>query len=1053
MGQITLICGTGFSERSDRIDSLWREHWGNALLLTPTRRLARMRQEAYVRKNKLPGLWGNCAWELTAFAASLLESSGMRVRMVSRMDRRFMVRLILEDLQANRALMQFPCTPGLVEHLLRLITQLKQAAIEPAAFRKALLSGTNAADMDLYVTAVYEAYQAALLAESCYDVPGLYWEADNACRTGRAFIPSNASVLLLDEFDDFTPSQQRFLESLSQRVARLFIGINHTMDADQDGLFHLQHRWVETFSTHPDVEVISCATYPPKTAIHFAASSMFRQSTVTLPEGLQGNLHVVACADAQHELETIGRAVKQLIVSGQAPASAIAVALADMPQSVAMLCSVFNGFGIPFRLREMPSLVSSAVGVVFSRLFDLLDKWECQNLVALLTTPLLGEPPGEREAVMSLPLVARECGVARGRNAWSNALDALTRRLETEQTRSGSTGLPPAITPGALALFRTRFELFSGFEDSLQIESDVGCYARLCEGFLAGSGMAAACAAHPDDAAALAALRALLQEFALGAMSETPVTRKEFAVLLRDGMSETAVFVESQAGGGVFCCGIDGLRCETFSHVFLGGLNEGVLPRPAPRNALYSELDLRRLRSRGMDLSGRSEHTYRERLLFYHALRAAQKTMTLFWRKQDKTGRESLPSPFLVDLMERFGKDFGLVGPDPGPDCFVAEEMMAASPRDLVNAAAYRNNTALGGAFPDIFVPIEKRAAIERERNSTKPFSIHDGVIESPDLKARLAAAYGPEFQFSVNHLERYLAFPFNFFLDRVLRIRETGEAEGELDPMLRGVLLHEILQQFHEEYRGQSLSEVMAEDDITPRKVMANLITTAFEARRYQMRNIPVPFIRVEERRFHRALSRYLNGAGYLEDGYLPCHFETAFGRVPREEQDELSLPAPFVMDLGGTEYRFSGKIDRIDRNGDEVRLVDYKTTSFPDKKSIMSGLSLQLSLYAWAVEQHLLPGTSVREAYYLSLFKGKFREALLPDKQEEWDAREDAARQRLAEAIEGIRSGHFPPLPDEGVNLNTFSPPSSARYEGWRVARKVPDRMVPDDTDGNND
>ena len=549
MGQITLICGTGFSERSDRIDALWREYGETALLLTPTRRLARMRQEAFVRKNKLPGLWGNRAYELTAFAASLLEASGTRVRMVSRLERQFMVRQALEHLEADTSLTHYPCTPGLVKHVLRLITQMKQGAIEPARFREALAAGRDAAEMDLYVAAVYEAYQKALVDGDRYDVPGLYWEADTLCRNGHARLPGGATILLLDDFDDFTPSQQRFLESLSDHVSRMVIGINYNVDPDQDGLFHLQRRWVEEFRSRAGVDVVACPSPPPVTAIQYAASALFHRRVAAAPEGVDKNVRVIACADAQHELEYIGRAVKQLVVKEQVPPSSIAVALADMAQSVAMLGSVFEGFGIPFRSQAAPSLFSSTPGVVMSRLFDLLGHWERQDLIALLTTPLLGDDENDRACVMAFPLIARECGVISGRDAWGEALDALDRRLAAEPTRNGRNDLPPGITGEGLALFRQRFELFAGFEDSLPEEGPVSGYARLCDSFLVDSGMARACGQDGDDAGALTALRSLLQEFALGDLSGAEVACESFATLLRDGMTESGVFVQGRPGG------------------------------------------------------------------------------------------------------------------------------------------------------------------------------------------------------------------------------------------------------------------------------------------------------------------------------------------------------------------------------------------------------------------------------------------------------------------------------------------------------------------------
>lgn len=1052
MGRITLICGACFSDRSDRIDTLWRENWGNALLLTPTRRLARIRQEAYIRKNKLPGVWGDRAYELTAFAALLLEMSGIRVRMVSRMERRLMVRQLLENLGRDDSLPHFEITPGLIKHLLRLITGLKQAAVEPSAFRKALASGADATDMDLYAATVYEKYQEALLAENRYDVPGLYWEAENRCKERSIVLPEQANMLLLDEFDDFTPSQQRFLECLSRQVDRMVIGINYNPEADQDGLFHLQRRWVESFQRHTGAEVIACPSIVPKTAVQHAVAVMFRKDTKTIPPGYELNLEVHACADVQHELETIGRAVKKMIVQEGVTPSAIAVALTDMPESVAMLASVFDGFGIPCRL-PAPSLLSSPLGVVMSRLFDLFEKWERRNLLALLTTPLLGDVSEQRESVMAFPLLARLSGAIMGRETWVTALKNLRGRLETERSGGRTKRLPDALTMEVLDLFQRRFELLASFENTLPGETSLAEYARLCDQFLVDSGIAGACADTTECRGALAGLRALLQEFALVPSTETILRRGEFATLLRGGMADASVPVESPAGAGVFCCGIEGLRCERYAHVFLGGLNEGGLPRPAPRNALYSEMDLNRLRRQGLELAGRSEHTYRERLLFYHAVCAAQTDMVLSWRKQDKTGRESLPSPFLVDLLERFGKDSHMECPEPGPDCFIPELALIASGRDLVNAYAYRSVLVDGESFPAISPLLEKRAVVEKERNSNKPFSIYDGVIEAPDLKNWLVENYGPQAEFSVGQLEKYIEFPFDFFMERVLHIRPTEDLEGELDPMLRGGLFHKILQRFHEYYRGRTLNELLMEDPVTPVKVMMEMTTEVFQEHHFLMKHIPEAVIRVEERRFQLILRRYVEKCGYVDDAYVPYHFETAFGGVPREEQDRLSREEPFIMRIDDSDYRFSGKIDRIDLNGDEARLIDYKTATAPQPKDIKVGLSLQLTLYSWAVEQYLLPELSVTSAYYIPLVKGKPREALLSKKSDDNVTRQEVARQRLAEAVAGIRSGSFPPLPDENLNISQRSFHPAARYELWRMLRKSPDRNILDDGDNDND
>ncbi|GEM_PF-518744 len=1043
MGKITLICGALHSDRTERIDALWKDHGDRAVLLTPTPRLAWLRQEAYVRTNQLPGLWGSRAWELGAFAKALLEQSGIPVRMISRLERRMIVRGVLEHLRADNFQPCYDITSGLVKHLVQIITQLKQAGVDPACFRRAVMSGGEAEENDPLVVAVYDGYQEALLKGGLYDVPGLYWAAEDCCKEGHVSVPCGASVVLLDGFDDFTPSQQRFLLSLSHHVSRLVIGLNSDVDPDRADLFHLQWRWTEYFQKQADVEVLTCQTHTPVTAVQYAAGGIFGRNIRSIPESLTPNLRIVPCADAQHELEFIGRSVKSLITGQQVAPASIAVGLTDMAESAAMVRSIFDGFGIPCTFREGTPLLFTPPAAVLMRVFDLIGKWETRDLVALITSPLLHTPPEQRRAVMVFPLIARETGVVMGHAAWKEALE------ELQGCRAASPGCPsPAITPEALALFRQRVELFAAFESRLPENAVLEAYAGWCDALIGALGMEKAVEAEEKNLAAVAALRGLLQSLAEGVPADAPVSFADFVVMLREGMEETTLPPDGPAGGAVVCTDMDGLRCENFSHIFLGGLNEGMLPRSAPRNVLYTELDLPRLRGKGVDLAGRREHTYRERLLFYHALCAAQKTLVLTWRKQDKQGRESLPSPYVTEIADLFAGSRTIMDEEPGPDCFVPGIAHIASPRDLANAVFYGKITAAETDFPEILGPVRRLAAIEEERNGPAPFGRYDGVIQAPDLLAWLGEKFGAGAQFSTDALESYIAFPFQFFLRRVLRVPETAEAEGELDSLRRGALLHEVLQRFHQRYSGQAVPELLARDDAEARQFMDDTVEQVFISNGRDLKHIPVPLIRVEKQRFVQALQRYLNREAQRPTGLNPSHFEVAFGRAPRKSGDALSSKEAFLLDIDGEAVPLSGIIDRIDLSGDRVSIIDYKTASFPEKADIKYGLSLQLTLYAWAVERYLLPRRTVESAHYLPVFRGKPREALFLDKAQDAGSREETALNRIKEAVAGIRNGYFPPLPDAHYDPKKHSLPPAARFEAWRIQRKFPERNVIEET-----
>ena len=309
MGQITLVLGSANSEREQKMDAFWRDYDSRAVFLAPTSRLARQRQNNFVRHYSPAGLLGKHAWELTDFAAALVEQAGQRVHRMSMLERRLTVQQALCNLPEEVSFVP-TVTPGLVRHLLHIITELKQAAIEPQEFRKVAESGTDPSrsprlhqsrssvpafeNYDALVAVVYERYQDTLLSGNLYDVPGVYWEAERCCREGAPMLPGNASVVLLDGFDDFTPSQERFLIALSRHVEHTIIGLHYDPEPNRADLFTLQHKCIERFKA-ADPERLTFQTEPPKDFIRHAASHLFWRDVPSTPAGLVPNAPDALC--------------------------------------------------------------------------------------------------------------------------------------------------------------------------------------------------------------------------------------------------------------------------------------------------------------------------------------------------------------------------------------------------------------------------------------------------------------------------------------------------------------------------------------------------------------------------------------------------------------------------------------------------------------------------------------------------------------------------------------------------------------------------------------
>ena len=107
-------------------------------------------------------------------------------------------------------------------------------------------------------------------------------------------------------------------------------------------------------------------------------------------------------------------------------------------------------------------------------------------------------------------------------------------------------------------------------------------------------------------------------------------------------------------------------------------------------------------------------------------------------------------------------------------------------------------------------------------------------------------------------------------------------------------------------------------------------------------------------------------------------------------------------------------GKVDRIDLLADGAfRLIDYKLGWPPDR-----GRALQLPIYGLWAQQNLAGrrgrAWTLGEAVYLA-FKGPRRVVPLFARADQRDEVLAHAQQRLADALDRIAAGRFPPSPTD--------------------------------------
>jgi CRISPR/Cas system-associated exonuclease Cas4 (RecB family) len=218
----------------------------------------------------------------------------------------------------------------------------------------------------------------------------------------------------------------------------------------------------------------------------------------------------------------------------------------------------------------------------------------------------------------------------------------------------------------------------------------------------------------------------------------------------------------------------------------------------------------------------------------------------------------------------------------------------------------------------------------------------------------------------------------------------------------------------------------------------MGEIVKEVFESNLWKSATARSGIARVEQERMNSRMSRYLRIARGVEDsGLKPSYFEVAFGLGRSSSSDSISKAEPFILETSAGPVEVSGRIDRIDCAENQAYIVDYKSSQPVAKKEIVEGRSLQLTLYALALEAALMPESVCDEAVFMQPGTGRIRKGMERNKKDGWEERLDTARTVIGEAVTAMRGGRFHPTTND--KSCAYCPKAHVcRYERSRMERK---------------
>jgi CRISPR/Cas system-associated exonuclease Cas4 (RecB family) len=352
---------------------------------------------------------------------------------------------------------------------------------------------------------------------------------------------------------------------------------------------------------------------------------------------------------------------------------------------------------------------------------------------------------------------------------------------------------------------------------------------------------------------------------------------KSFLRLLKQLVQSQKIPFTGEPLRGLQIMGVLETRNLDFKNVFILSLNEGSFPSMSNKSS-YIPFNIRK--AYGLPTAEHQDAIYA--YLFYRVLQRAENIFLFYNSETDVLGQGEM-SRYLQQLLYESGLP-------------VSRKTLhnTIQPRDL-NAIVVRKNAQV---LEDIY-------------------KLNEGNIYFQGI--------------SPSALNSYIECRLKFYFRHIAKIKEANEVEEELDARVLGNFLHDVMENFYKNITLRKNSREIGVDDYRNyEKELDKLIDQVFiEAYRLDSTQ-PVEY---EGQRLvvKEIVKRFAHRIIEMDKAYAPFIIEGL-------EQGGILCEVP----LSRPPYKavVSGKIDRVDRKGDLLRIIDYKTGK--DKLNFDSIVSL---------------------------------------------------------------------------------------------------------------
>ena len=404
------------------------------------------------------------------------------------------------------------------------------------------------------------------------------------------------------------------------------------------------------------------------------------------------------------------------------------------------------------------------------------------------------------------------------------------------------------------------------------------------------------------------------------------ISLKEYMEILEAGFAEIQVGVIPPTLDQVVLGDLKRTRLGDVKVVFLIGCNDGVIPSPVAEGGLITDREKEMLASCPMELAptGR-QNSFREKFYIYTAMTKPSEELILTYAQMDGGGKSIRPSTLIKDVTALFPA----LKPEIPEKLEKGRILSGISESGRYVLEGLKHPERRDDLWQTLFAWFSSDD-ICKEKLSGWIGEMFDINNQSPLSGKLIESLYGMRPTASITTLEKYAACAYAHFLSAGLRLEERKTAR--LLPPDLGNILHQSMERF---------SKVVEESNYSWRDMPDDFRDSTMEQC-------------VRETGMEYGSAIFLESAryGYYLDQLVRLAKRTAWTIQKQVCKGEFVLTGFETKFSVGDKVRLIGTVDRYDiYDGEDVRavrIVDYKSGAKEfDLTEIYYGLSLQLVVY----------------------------------------------------------------------------------------------------------